>query len=927
MKRILALILCFVMVFSLVAVAEDATTTTTVATTEFSDVPATSPYKEAISTLTGLGIILGDAGANTFRPEAGITRAEFCVIVARLKSMGALNVIAETPFTDVTTALCDEWKVKAVRIASDLKIVAGMGDGTFQPDAPVTYEQAVKMLVCLLKYEPMAKNMGGWPAGYIAAGSQIGLTKKAVSASTEPAPRQIIAQLVFNALDIPEMGNTTGGVTGGGSTILDDNLKMKEAKGIVTATSEISLTEDTYIREGRVQIDYDKIYLVGSSNADKYFGKEINFFYSEDDDEYTIESCKLTNSNSENTFSPELIKHLGESEIEIYTDEDQEDYDTYNVESNVKLIYNGYPAPYKETSAGYLDATYKPYSGSLRMIDNDGNNSIDVLIITDAKPFVVSSIDPNKKLLYNSYDSSDILDLTESSNKKVVIKKGNSTLSFSSIAKNNVLLVSKSLNTTGTKHISIEIVSNTKTGVIKAMNNEDRAITIGSETYEIADICWNKYENKFNMDSSVTIYLDNMNKVVYVVENTAGASSYTYGYLIDAGYEGQGLSAQKVTAVVFAQDGLIKNLTLAEKVKINNDPNKTPAEVLPLLNSTARTDINKDTNAVKKDVSQLIKYSLNAKGEINTIYTSVPKAEGLEIANNLIVGAGTTTATYKSNILGTNAVDSSTKFFFVPTDRSKTDYYSVGKSSALTSYRSYTYETYDLDSGVAKAVVVFGDISLPVYDVSAPIVVVSKIQEINGEDGAAHKFYKNCSTSESDSYKTENLSVLSGVAVGDIIKIKVNTKGIVTEVMKLYSPSTGFLYTYANGAQRFAAIDNGYIDVRTAKADGPSDGDFCIMQGTVHQKYDERMFISLNDVVVTETDENGKPINGTLDDSDLRLVSLTSSSTVFYTYSKSKGTVEKKQTLVSFKDAKVGASKVYISSVDEVPKLILTVID
>ena len=99
------------------------------------------------------------------------------------------------------------------------------------------------------------------------------------------------------------------------------------------------------------------------------------------------------------------------------------------------------------------------------------------------------------------------------------------------------------------------------------------------------------------------------------------------------------------------------------------------------------------------------------------------------------------------------------------------------------------------------------------------------------------------------------------------------------------------------------------------------------MQGTVHQKYDERMFISLNDVVVTETDENGKPINGTLDDSDLRLVSLTSSSTVFYTYSKSKGTVEKKQTLVSFEDAKVGASKVYISSVDGVPKLILTVID
>lgn len=935
MKRILALILCFVMVFSLVAVAEDATTTTTVATTEFSDVPATSPYKEAISTLTGLGIILGDAGANTFRPEAGITRAEFCVIVARLKNMGALNVIAETPFTDVTTALCDEWKVKAVRIASDLGIVAGMGDGTFAPDSPVTYEQAVKMLVCLLKYEPMAKNMGGWPAGYIAAGAQIGLTKKAISASTEPAPRQIIAQLVFNALDIPEMNTTTEGIPGGGSTIMDSTLKYTEKTGIVTATSEISLTEDnTSVKAGQIQIDYDKVYNVGSSGADKYFGKEINFYYSEEDDEYTIQSCKLTKSNSESVFKPDEIKHLGQSEIQIYTDEDYDDYDTYTIESGVKLVYNNYPAPYVESSAGYLDATYKPYSGSLKLIDNDANNTIDVIIITDAKPFVVSAIDATNNLLYNIYDSSDVLDLTESSNKKISIKKGSSTVSFSSITKNNVLLVSKSLNTIGTKYINIEIVSNTKTGVIKAMNTEDRTITIGSDSYEISDLCWNKYSSKFQMDSSVTIYLDNLNKIVYVVENTAGASSYTYGYLISAGYEGQGLSAQKVTAVIFAQDGLLKNLNLAEKVKVNNDPNKTPADALALLDSTARTDINKDAGVVKNNATQLIKYSLNAKGEISTIYTSVPKTEGLEIANNLITGVGTTTSTYKSGtkMLGTSVVDSSTKFFFVPTDRTKTDDYAVGKNSALANSRSYTYETYDVDGGIAKVAVVFGDISLPAYDVSSPMVIVSKIQEINGEDGAAHKFYKNGSTAESDSYKTENLSVLSGVAEGDVIKLKVNNKGIVTEVMKLYSPSTGFLYEYANGAKRLAATNN--IDIRTAKADGPLEGDFCIMQGTVSQLFYKdgstdlsMMHVSLNDVVVTETDENGKPIDGTLDVSVPQPVSLTSSSTVFYTYSKSKGTVEKKQTLVSFEDAKVGASKVYISSVDGVPKFILTVID
>ena len=958
MKRILALILCFVMVFSLVAVAEDATTTTTVTTTEFSDVPATSPYKEAISTLTGLGIILGDAGANTFRPEAGITRAEFCVIVARLKNMGALNVIAETPFTDVTTALCDEWKVKAVRIASDLGIVAGMGDGTFAPDSPVTYEQAVKMLVCLLKYEPLAKQSGGWPAGYIAAGAQIGLTAKAYSAQSEPAPRQIIAQLVYNALDIPEMGNTTGGVAGGGSTIMDSSLKYTEKTGIVTATDEVALTEDAYIREGRIQIDYDKIYKVGSSGADKYFGKEITFYYSEDNGEYTIQSCKPTNSNKESVFSPEQIKHLSESEIEVYTDENQDAYDSYTVASDVKLIYNNYPASYKETSAGYLDATYKPYSGSMKLIDNDGNNAIDVIIITDAKPFVVSAIDTNKKLLYNIYDSSDVLDLSEGSSRKITIKKGSSSLTFSSIAKDNVLLVSKSLNTTGTKHITIEIVSNTKSGVIKAINKEDQAITVGSETYEVADICWNKYESKFNMDSSVTIYLDNMNKVVYVVENTAGASSYTYGYLISAGEEGRGgVSSEQIVATIFTQAGIKNTYPFAEKVKYygynpeNPDVAYTgdqlsPEEVLACLESKAREDINQDKHKIKNDkgeeeekaavttdYSQLVKYLLNSKSQISAIFTSVPKKDGLEIKNNLILGTGTKYEVYKKStsstqMFGTNAVNSSTKFFYVPADRANTDDYAVS-SSNLVSSRSYYYETYDVENGYAKVAIVFGDTTPPVYDVSSPIVVVSKIQDVNTEDGPAHKFYINGSTTESSSYKTENESVLSGVKVGDVIKIKRKTDGTVTGVMKLFSPADNFLYTYADGSQRLASTDN--IDIREAIKDGPSTGDFCIVYGTAHQRYPDNMFVALADVVV-EKDDEGKIINATLDTTDLYPVAF-GSSTKFYTYSKSKNTVEvvadsiNSSAIMSFKDAKAGASQVYVSLVDGVPPFVHNLID
>ena len=42
-----------------------------------------------------------------------------------------------------------------------------MGDGTFAPDAPVTYEQALKMVVCTLGYVQFAENLGEWPEGFI----------------------------------------------------------------------------------------------------------------------------------------------------------------------------------------------------------------------------------------------------------------------------------------------------------------------------------------------------------------------------------------------------------------------------------------------------------------------------------------------------------------------------------------------------------------------------------------------------------------------------------------------------------------------------------------------------------------------------------------------------------------------------------------
>ena len=50
----------------------------------------------------------------------------------------------------------------------------------FAPQADVTAEQALKMIVCALGYEPMAIDIAGgadkvWPAGYTTVASNLGI--------------------------------------------------------------------------------------------------------------------------------------------------------------------------------------------------------------------------------------------------------------------------------------------------------------------------------------------------------------------------------------------------------------------------------------------------------------------------------------------------------------------------------------------------------------------------------------------------------------------------------------------------------------------------------------------------------------------------------------------------------------------------------
>ena len=95
--------------------------------------------QKAIEALAEKGIINGMT-SDTFAPNAGLTRAQFCAIVVR-----ALGLTQEKTdaFSDVAA---QDWFCGFVGAASKAGIVNGVGNGKFDPNGAITRQQAATML-------------------------------------------------------------------------------------------------------------------------------------------------------------------------------------------------------------------------------------------------------------------------------------------------------------------------------------------------------------------------------------------------------------------------------------------------------------------------------------------------------------------------------------------------------------------------------------------------------------------------------------------------------------------------------------------------------------------------------------------------------------------------------------------------------------
>ena len=192
LKRALSLALASVMLLGMMVVGSSAK-----GLDDFSD-NAEIVNKDAVAVTSAIGLFDGYEDGS-FGPENVVTRAEMAVIISTMLYGAGVNVnqFAETNvFTDVPA-----WAQGYVNLCSSLGIVAGVGEGKFDPNATVTTAQAVLMLCRALGYFQNAADFGdNWMLAATAKGTALGLYGDLKLTAEAGLTRDNVAELVFNAL-------------------------------------------------------------------------------------------------------------------------------------------------------------------------------------------------------------------------------------------------------------------------------------------------------------------------------------------------------------------------------------------------------------------------------------------------------------------------------------------------------------------------------------------------------------------------------------------------------------------------------------------------------------------------------------------------------------------------------------------------------
>ena len=244
LKRALSLLLAVVMVIGMMVVGASAASYT-----DFSD-KGEIVNKDAVSMLTTLGIIEGKPDGS-YAPGEGVDRAQMAKMISVIMNQGTDNSALYENSPTGLTDIASNWAKGHINYCYTTGIIAGRGNGTFDPSAGVTAVEAAKMLLVAAGYDPKTEGLEGsdWAINTNALASRLGIFRSFTKDVTQALNRDDAALLIYNALDVEMIEKYENGYAiayNDSRTILSAMYGVYKVEGVVLGNEYAVLNGTDY---------------------------------------------------------------------------------------------------------------------------------------------------------------------------------------------------------------------------------------------------------------------------------------------------------------------------------------------------------------------------------------------------------------------------------------------------------------------------------------------------------------------------------------------------------------------------------------------------------------------------------------------------------------------------------------------------------
>ena len=590
LKKALSLVLASATLVGMVSVGASAA--------DFSDKESIN-HTEAVETVSTLGIING-LPDGSYGPDQLVDRASMAKMIT-LALNGGSEPILGTKTTPTYSDIKGTWAETYIEYCSSMGIIAGDGQGRFNPTGTITGSQAAKMLLVALGYDSTVFGFTGadWEINTNREANDAGLYDGLEGLQASAAlSRDDAAQMIYNALNAFVMEKTPTKNSDGttsytydlskSTTLLSQKFGAKVFVGTFDGNSNsLSLKDGNVQVTGKLTTETEgsKTATFPADIAIANIGEEYKVIFkdgtggvaNQPDSKDTIYGVYKTDGVSVVNATPDQISTSYTTAGKIKVDGTTYDVVSATNDATTAVVRN-FGA--KENIVVDADASesatsFKTYKAAFESLAGQNGNSVKFILNSDGKV---------TKAYLTEYTLGTV---TAKNSEKVTISgvgaieiKDNDI--YADVAKNDVVVVSKLYNGDNTQYVvtKAESVSGKVTGyTANVANTSSSKVVLDGTTYEVynkaampasvAGDTGTTYFGTSDINADYTLYLVN-GFVAAAVKTSETASNYSL--VVDSNDQKAGSTLNPLKVVVMAADGTKTTLTVSDK-----SPDKTLA--------------------------------------------------------------------------------------------------------------------------------------------------------------------------------------------------------------------------------------------------------------------------------------------------------------------------------------------------------------